>query len=65
MYISLEMSRTSGFRKWADVHQPIGNEPAETTPPSSPSQDPAHAMPTPSVRPDYQPWLIPGVGTTF
>jgi len=64
MYISLEASRTGGFRRWADIHQPIGSTPAQTTPPSSPLQNPDNAVKTPPA-PLHRPWLIPGVGSAF
>ncbi len=60
VYISLETSRTTGFRKWADVHQPMSDQPpARTTP-----QGADHAVMTLPEQP-YRPWVIPGVGTAF
>jgi hypothetical protein len=64
MYISLETSRTSGFRKWADLHQPISSKLARRTPPASANQDADNAVKAPPA-PLHRPWLIPGVGSAF
>lgn len=64
MHISLETSRTTGFRKWADIHQPISGPPARTTPPAPLGPDDAATTATPA-EPLDRPWVIPGVGTAF
>jgi hypothetical protein len=65
MHISLADSRTSGFKKWSDDHQP-GTDTDEDgragqVRPSLPSAGNPQAMPEPS----HRPWRIPGTGTSL
>jgi hypothetical protein len=60
MYISVTYSRTHGFLKWWEAHQP-GNdndEPGGATPIAiaEPPSDDREAM----EEPPHQPWLAPG-----
>jgi hypothetical protein len=64
MYISLATSRTTGFRKWADIHQPTGDQPARTPQGSLPPPVFDHSVTPLPARP-YRPWAIPGVGSAF
>jgi hypothetical protein len=57
-------SRTSGFRKWADAHDPkiadvraLAGDAAATSDP-----DPDQRVTAPEEQP-YRPWLVPGKGT--
>ena len=59
MRISLSESRSNGFKKWSDAHQPI----------SSTNVAPGDAiviagLVTPPELP-HGPWLVPGQGNTF
>ena len=46
MYISLQDSRTKGFRKWADMHQPDASE----------RREPAYDRPEPEQPPVEEPF---------
>lgn len=66
MYISLANSRAQGFKKWSDAHRPGDNDddnsggatPIALTEP--PGDDREAIKETP-----HQPWLVPGVGSSF
>ena len=65
MHISLAYSRSHGFLKWSETHRP-GNdddEPGGATPlaVNEPHGDGRAAV----EEQPHQPWLIPGVGTSF
>jgi hypothetical protein len=55
-------SRTSGFRKWSEAHDPkiIGARAVEAAVISAPELDPP--VKTPEKLP-HGPWLVPGAGT--
>jgi hypothetical protein len=55
-------SRTSGFRKWSEAHDPkiIGSRVVEAAVISAPELDPP--VKTPEKLP-HGPWLVPGAGT--
>ena len=63
MAISMN-SRTSGFRKWSEAHdpkiagaRPVAGEAAAT---STPESDEKATTPE---EPPHRPWLVPGAGT--
>ena len=55
-------SRTNGFRKWSEAHDPkiIGARDVEAAVVSAPELDPP--VKTPEKLP-HGPWLVPGAGT--
>jgi hypothetical protein len=77
MFISLERSRTDGFRRWSDSHKPDSKD----------NDDPDHdntgvmtalarispvlngqvtdRAVTSGTEDQHRPWLVPGVGTSF
>ena len=65
MYISLTNSRTQGFKKWSDAHQPDNDDdsPGGATPiaVTEPPRDDRGAI----EEPPHHPWLVPGVGKSF
>ena len=61
MYISLEDSRTKGFRKWADAHRDVGNAGADGKRAPVVVTDPDRTAMTASGHP-HRPWLVPGAG---
>ena len=63
MYISLEHSRTNGFRPWSSDHRPGSND----------NPEPDGAVPTAITEPPgedreemrepaHRPWIVPGIG---
>jgi hypothetical protein len=62
MYISLEHSRTKGFRKWADVHQPDdSNSHRDRRTAAVAIADSGDGLMPPPEHQD-SPWLVPGAG---
>jgi hypothetical protein len=65
MYISLTNGRTQGWKKWSDAHRPDnddddnsgGARPIALTEPPCDDRE--------AIRAPHQPWLVPGVGTSF
>jgi hypothetical protein len=57
-------SRTSGFRKWLEAHDPkIVNAPAAAAAAAViPAPELDQGVTTPKEQP-HRPWLVPGVGT--
>jgi hypothetical protein len=56
-------SRTRGFRKWSEAHDPqIANAPAAAAAAVIPAPELDQGMTTPKEQP-HRPWLVPGVGT--
>jgi hypothetical protein len=66
MYISLTNGRTHGWKKWSDVHPP-GNDDDDNSGGATPialTEPPCDDRE--AIRePPHQPWLVPGVGTSF
>ena len=61
MYISLNDSRTKGFRKWADTHQPQQDGKAGSDDGSAAVVVPVPDDAVPTEQP-HRPWLVPGAG---
>ena len=66
MHISLNNSRTNGFKKWSDAHRP-GNDDDDNSGGATPI-----AITEPPCRdgeekrePPHCPWLVPGAGSSF
>jgi hypothetical protein len=65
MYISLAYSRTHGFLKWSESHRP-GNDDDEPGGATPIAINKLHRDEREDLEePPHQPWLVPGVGTSF
>ena len=66
MYISLTNSRTQVLKKWSDAHRP-GNDDDDNSGGATPialTEPPCEDREARKELP-HQPWLVPGVGTSF
>jgi hypothetical protein len=66
MYISLASSRSNGFKKWSDAHQPDSNDDdqlggAKPIAIAVPPIDDAAA----TNEAPHRPWRVPGAGGSF
>jgi hypothetical protein len=65
MYISVAYSRTHGFLKWCEAHEPSSNDAdpgaAKQVATIESSSDDREAMEERS----HEPWLVPGVGSSL
>jgi hypothetical protein len=66
MYISLTNGRTQGWKKWSDAHRPDNDDDDNSggATPIALTERPCDDREAIKEAP-HQPWLVPGVGTSF
>jgi hypothetical protein len=65
MYISVAYSRTHGFLKWCEAHQPTsGDDEPDGDAPVAITETARDVHKAIRERP-HQPWLVPGVGRSL